>query len=122
MVGKNITKKKTAKKIRARKPPEKKTGNKSGQLLKLDSVLVINDAREIYAKLDTLIQSNQNILIDASSVEVIDTAVLQLLVAFIKKTRLQNTETNWENPSDEFVSRAEKLGLVESLGIAEAVS
>ena len=51
------------------------------------------------------------------AVEMIDTAVLQLLFAFTKKVQAGNHQISWKNPSDEFVSRADLLGLSHHLGI-----
>ncbi|NNL06549.1 MAG: STAS domain-containing protein [Gammaproteobacteria bacterium] len=84
--------------------------------LTLDSVVVINDARSLYQTLAE-IYNDSDVTIDASAVEMIDTAVLQLLFAFTKKVQAGNHQISWKNPSDEFVSRADLLGLSHHLGI-----
>ena len=117
-------KKRVAKKKRA---PTKKSANNSRakstagkkpltHTLKLDSVAVINNAKALYEELGKL--TNTDVNIDASAVEMIDTAILQLLYAFVIKVTSTNHRINWINPSDEFISRARLLGLSRNLGIA----
>jgi anti-anti-sigma regulatory factor len=65
------------------------------------------------------IDDGNDVTIDASAVEMIDTAVLQLLFAFTRKVQAGSHQISWINPSDEFVSRAELLGLSRHLGIAD---
>ena len=84
--------------------------------LTLDSVVVINNAKSLYQTLAE-IDDDSDVTIDASAVEMIDTAVLQLLFAFTKKVQTGNHQISWINPSDEFVSRADLLGLSQHLGI-----
>jgi anti-anti-sigma regulatory factor len=84
--------------------------------LVLDPVVVINDARSLYQTLAE-IDNDSDVTIDASAVEMIDTAVLQLLFAFTKKVQAGNQQISWTNPSDEFISRADLLGLSHHLGI-----
>lgn len=106
---------KPAEKNRSTKP---KTAKKESNLsLILDSVLVINDAKSLMQKINQLVETNDDISIDASAVEMIDTAILQLLLAATIKIRSSNHKINWINPSDKFVSNASLLGLTESLGI-----
>lgn len=85
--------------------------------LTLDSVLVINNAKSLLQDINQLVATNKDISIDASSVEMIDTAILQLLLAATIKIRSSNHKVNWINPSDNFISNASLLGLSESLGI-----
>ena len=82
----------------------------------LDSVVVINNARSLYEEFAKAIYTDVNI--DASAVEMIDTAILQLLYAFVIKVTSTNHKINWINPSDEFISRTKLLGLSRNMGIA----
>lgn len=93
------------------------TKQASIQTLTLDSVAVINNAKSLYQDFSQ-IAGNTDINIDASAVEMIDTAVLQMLFAFVMKIRANNHKVNWIKPSDEFVSRATLLGLSQHMGIA----
>jgi anti-anti-sigma regulatory factor len=75
-------------------------------------VLVINSANELHGKFAPFIDNNCNeIVIDASSVEMIDTAILQLLFSLINSLKSNNTRVMWRSPSAEFVSRVRSLGL-----------
>lgn len=122
---KKVTKKKALKvKDSLAKPAEKNRSTKpttakkeSNLSLIFDSVLVINDAKSLMQKINQLVESNDDISIDASAVEMIDTAILQLLLAATIKIRSSNHKINWINPSDKFISNASLLGLTESLGI-----
>ena len=84
--------------------------------LTLDSVAVINNAKALYDELGKL--TNTDVNIDASAVEMIDTAILQLLYAFVIKVTSSNHKINWIKPSDEIISRARLLGLSRNMGIA----
>jgi anti-anti-sigma regulatory factor len=106
---------KPAEKNRSTKPTTAK--KESNLSLILDSVLVINDAKSLMQKINQLVESNDDISIDASAVEMIDTAILQLLLAATIKIRSSENKINWINPSDKFISNASLLGLTESLGI-----
>ena len=105
--------KKTANRPRAKTAASKKP---STPTLTLDSVAVINNAKALYEELGKVIDTDVNI--DASAVEMIDTAILQLLYVFVTKVTSNNHKINWINPSDEFISRARLIGLSRNLGIA----
>lgn len=119
-----VRKKRAVKKKRA--PVKSNAGNvalkadagrqPSAHTLTLDSVAVINNAKTLYEEFSRAINTDVNI--DASAVEMIDTAILQLLYAFVIKVTSTHHRINWINPSDEFVSRARLLGLSRNLGIS----
>ena len=117
---KKVSRKKAAPRKRAstKKATPATSVNKpvAAHTLVLDSVVVINDAKSLYQTLAE-IDNDSDVTIDASAVEMIDTAVLQLLFAFAKKVQAGNHHISWTNPSDEFVSRADLLGLSHHLGI-----
>lgn len=118
VVKKKVTKKKSIKKKSVKKknmPAKKQSGDKV--TLILDSVLVINDAEKIHVLLKNLIEKKQNIIIDASAIEMIDTAILQLFLSFSIKLRSLNIKSSWLNPSAEMLSRAHTLGLTEEIGL-----
>ncbi len=118
---KNVQSKKTPlKKDLKKNTPGKATSNSKtsqGMQIKLDSVLVINDVHTMYAQLKTMLESKQNITIDASAVEMLDTAMLQLLLAFVIKIKAQNREVIWIKPSAELISRVTTLNLQKELGL-----
>jgi anti-anti-sigma regulatory factor len=84
--------------------------------LTLGSVVVINDAKALYEELSKVNDTDVNI--DASGVEMVDTAILQLLYAFVMKITSDNHRINWVNPSEEFIARTNLLGLSRIMGIA----
>ncbi len=120
---KTIVKKK---KVAKKKPGVKKSSSKKSFSNKkkatnsfvLKPVLVINDAKALLQELNQFIESNDEINIDASSVEMIDTAMLQVLLAFTNKARLSDYEIHWVTPSDIFLSNISLLGISRQLGIS----
>jgi anti-anti-sigma regulatory factor len=118
-IKKNTPKKKAAKK--ASKKTQKKTEPKTlpNKTMVLNPVLVINNAKSLSQDFTQLLQNNGDINIDASSVEMIDTAILQLLLAVTNKVKTSKHEVHWLNPSDIFISNVTLLGLSESLGLPQ---
>ena len=117
---KRVSKKKAAPRKKAAKTASSRTiasKQVSVQTITLDSVAVINNVQSLYQDFSQ-ITGNADINIDASAVEMIDTAVLQMLFAFVMKIRSNNHKVNWIKPSDEFVSRATLLGLSQHMGLA----
>jgi anti-anti-sigma regulatory factor len=136
-IKKSATKKRVVKKKAARKSPAKKAAVKkkvarksqkpmsrkpvkAGNKIVLKAVLAINDAKALYAELGKKLETKKDISIDASAVEMVDTAILQLLLAFARKSQLQNVAVKWVKPSHEFLSRSETLNLTKLLGLSEA--
>lgn len=118
-IKKNAPKKKAVKK--ARKKTQKKTKPETlpNKTMVLNPVLVINNAKSLSQDFTQLLQNNGDINIDASAVEMIDTAILQLLLAVTNKVRTSKHEVHWLNPSDIFISNVTLLGLSESLGLSQ---
>lgn len=126
---KSVARKKTTKKTPAKKPVTRKKKNNSttskstknaSNKLSLNTVLAINDVKRLYAELSKFPGTKKNILIDASKVEMVDTAILQVLLAFVKKAQVQDVSVTWVEPSQEFMNRAEMLDLTGLLGLREA--
>ena len=88
--------------------------------LVLDSIITINDAQTMYTHLNSLLELKQDITIDASAVEMLDTAILQLLLAFVNKIKDQNRQVVWIKPSEEMINRATTLRLQAGLGLGGA--
>jgi anti-anti-sigma regulatory factor len=124
-VKKPMVKKAPAKKVQANdivKNTSSKNNVGKGKILqqtqiKLDPVLVISDAQTLYAQLGVLLDTKQNITIDASAVEMLDTAILQLLLAFVIKVKAQSRDVIWINPSEEMIRRVTTLNLQAGLGL-----
>jgi len=88
--------------------------------IKLDPVLVISNAQTLHVQLGALLDTKQNITIEAFAVEMVDTAILQLLLAFVIKIKAQGRKIIWTKPSEELIRRATILNLQTGLGLDEA--
>jgi len=127
----NAVKKTKSKKAKSKKAKSKKAKVKTNRKNKiqkekiktdktrlvLDSIITINDAQTMYTQLRSLLESKQDITIDASAVEMLDTAILQLLLAFVNKIKAQNRVVVWSKPSEEMINRATTLNLQAGLGL-----
>jgi anti-anti-sigma regulatory factor len=91
---------------------------KSAASFKLEPILVINNARALSQELNRFIENSDEINIDASAVEMIDTAVLQVLLAIANKARSEKREIHWIAPSDIFLSNISLLGISRQIGIS----
>jgi len=114
---KKVAKKKSSpvKPVAKKKLTKKKSSKK--QTLVLSPVLVINNAKALLNECSQIIKNDQDISIDASAVEMIDTAILQILLAMTIKVKSSNHKVHWINPSDIFISNASLLGLSKPFGI-----
>ena len=99
MVAKKKTsavKKTTTKKSSVKKSKKKEVSvseNNPEPVYNLSSVLAINDIADLYKSLNEYLEYNSPVILSAKSVEMIDTAVLQMLAAFIEEME----ETNQNN-------------------------
>ena len=98
---------------------DKSKNKHSNSKIVLEIILVIDDAKKIHEELNSYISQKNDVIIDASSVQMIDTAMLQLLAAFVQKLKSQGTKVAWDKPSDEFVNRAVFLDLKEHLELPQ---
>ncbi len=88
----------------------------------LDATLNIQNVSKLYEQMNTLLDKQERIEIDASSVSSVDTATLQLLVV-LKQTAIKlHKEIIIDFPSDNFVEAAELLGLSEMLEVDQAAA
>ena len=123
------TKKKTGKKVakkvactvkRAGKPKaaKKQATAKSGPVV-LESSPCIKTITVLKETLGQVHDRDSAVVIDASNVESIDTAALQLMVAFANSRRAQSRAVEWRDPSSVFCETAALLNLNQPLGIGE---
>ena len=96
------------------------TAKEPDGMMILDSRVVIQDVTELKARLTDLMDANEHIVIDASEVDSIDTAALQLLTAFTGKTAKQDMKLEWREPSASFADKARLLGLNDVLSLSAA--
>jgi len=88
----------------------------------LDSTLNIQSVSHLYEQLLVLLEGQDKIEIDASSVVTVDTATLQLLIVLKQSAVKLGKEIIFDFPSDKFIESAELLGLAEMLEIDQAAA
>ena len=96
------------------------TAKQSGNTLVLDTDMTINGARDLHVKLIGLSKSKDTVVIDASRIEMIDTAIFQLLLAFVITMNNLKTDLIWKEPSEQFIERATILDLIDALSLNQA--
>lgn len=111
-----VKKKRATKKSNAR-PKATLENKKTDDVLRLDAVLVINDAKEIHNQLEALLKEKRDVIIDASAVEIVDTAILQILLTFSNQLNSLGSKIKWLKLSNEFILRVSLLDLASSLGV-----
>ncbi len=87
--------------------------------LSLAPQCTLRDAEALKATLAPLLEQPQDVVIDASAVQRIDTATLQLLVAFVVTRAAAQRAVRWRAPSEALVSSAARLGLVVAMRLDE---
>jgi len=85
--------------------------------IKLQSELNIRQVAELKEQLNNALSAD-NIVLDASAIEVVDAAGLQLLLAFIQQARLKNITIQWGDLSEGFLNAAKLMGLSDGLGLS----
>ena len=58
--------------------------------------------------------------LDAGSIEEIDTAGMQLLLALVNELNAQSLKTEWQSPSEVLIQTAATLGMSEALALPKA--
>ncbi len=77
----------------------------------LDDTLSISDAGALLTQLRNTAEEKKNVLLDASNVNAIDTASMQLIAAFSRKVQSLGYELDLKNPSETFQNSAHLLGI-----------
>lgn len=106
--------KKTAKQPPRKKKEANKAGNGTGKSVMdqkivpivLESRLGIQNVSALKTRLSSHCQQGMPAIIDASAVETVDTAALQLLVAFVNSLCSQAQTVEWRTPSSAFTEMA----------------
>jgi ABC-type transporter Mla MlaB component len=95
---------------------------KEDSKITLDATLTIQNVSALYEQMQVLLDEQEEIEIDASSVTSIDTSTLQLLVV-LKQTAIKlHKKMSIDFPSDNFIEAAELLGLAEMLDVDQAAA
>jgi len=83
------------------------------------SDLNIQSASKLKARLEkTLEKQVKTYTLNASKVEKVDTAGLQLLIAFVEEAMSQGSEIQWQKPNDVFLNSTKLLGMQQQLNIS----
>ena len=102
--------------------PQDETVACAASVIKLDSVLNIQNVANLHACLLKALADNTTISLDASAVNVADTASLQLLL-ILKRTAIKlHKEVVIDFPSDRFIEAADLLGISEMLEVDQAAA
>lgn len=88
-----------------------------GPILELESIQDISKSLALKNDLMSLVNDNDEINIDASSVERIDGSSLQLLCGFFKYAETNNLIVHWIDPSDAFIRSSKIIGVDEVLNL-----
>jgi phospholipid transport system transporter-binding protein len=80
-----------------------------------DRSMDIASAGELQQKLITVLQANTPVELDATNVERVDTAALQVLTAFFKDAEAAGVAVQWKQTSETLDQAAHLLGLGQAL-------
>lgn len=84
----------------------------------LPATLTIQSVAADHADLCELIKSVESpVTIDASGVEEIDTAGMQLILSLVNQLHSQSLKTKWHSPSNVVLQTADILGMSEALAL-----
>ncbi len=99
-----------------KKAAAKKAAAEEVPKLVLEGKLDIREVAALKARLAVILSADGPITIDAGRIESADTAVLQLLAAFVVSARQQSREPNWEQPPGALRESCKLLDLDRHLG------
>ena len=94
--------------IVARAPDEAADG---APLITLASNSTVKDAAALKASLLQVFDASESVAIDAKSVERIDTAIIQLLCAFVRDRTARNLAVTWRGTPQPLLDAARLLGV-----------
>lgn len=77
----------------------------------LEAALGIADARALHEKLGAVLAAKTPVVMDASRVERLDAAVMQVLTAFCRAARERRLTLTWHSPSPVLQQAVRLLGL-----------
>lgn len=108
----------------ARKKKPRKTGDASPAetIIDLETTLGITDAARFYQQLAAALEEKREVVLDASRVEMADTAALQMLVAFMQAMRDVGVAVRWKSPSEALRKTVRLLDLEGHLGLVSSDS
>lgn len=87
--------------------------------IELNAKSTIIRAEELHAQMEKVLQTGQDVEINASHVEQCDTATLQLLLAFHNELSKDGRRLTWSAPSEQTLYAAKLIGVEEPLGLTQ---
>ena len=69
--------------------------------------------------MEDLLQTGNDVEVDVSQIDQIDTSVLQLLLSFHQSLSQDGRSLSWKNPSEQTLASAKLLGLDAPLGLTQ---
>jgi len=85
--------------------------------IKLQSELNIRQIAELKDQLSEALNADVDLVLDASDVETVDAAALQLLLAFVQQAVLKQRSVKWGELSEGFLSAVTLMGLSNGLNL-----
>lgn len=93
------------------------SGGQPAAAVCLASNCTVKDAAAIRQSLSAFADRPGQVVIDASAVERVDTAIIQLLYAFVRDRLNSDREVHWRTPSVAFLEAARLLGVLDLLNV-----
>jgi len=93
------------------------TRNQNKTHIELAPVLDVAGAGELKKQLEKVFRRKPPFELDGSAVERVDTAALQVLIAFARESRNRDIELEWSDVSNSLRSACSLLGLAHELGM-----
>jgi len=97
--------------------PRKRSAAAKATRLELPPRLEISSLAPLHGKMTTLLKGKSKLIVlDGAEVSVVDSAGLQLLVAFVSTVKGQGFSLSWDNYSVQVYQMASEMGLADRLG------
>lgn len=97
--------------------PDDVSNDEGGAMLNLPDIFGIAQAEVMYKEITNQLASMDEIQIDASLVESVDAAALQLLISLVNECKAQDKKISWHAMSDKINESAKLLNLSDALGL-----
>lgn len=99
-------------------PADEQANQISSRTILLESRANIAQVEQLQKEMNEVLREHQHIKIDARDIEVVDTAILQLLVCFVREIKNVSGTVEWIGVSSAFCESAKLLDLYNKLDIA----
>ena len=85
--------------------------------VELGQVISIKTINVLKEQLDDVLEQKKSVVLLSNNVDQVDTAAVQLLVAFNEKLKSNGFTLSWEQPSEEVCSVVALLGLEKAVSL-----